>query len=424
MRIANACLALAVSVGIIFIFALEARADETSELILKLLMKKGIVTQEDIDELRAEDEKAKEEKMAETPPKGLEERVEKLEKSLPKWVRAMKVKGDLRLRHEDIYNEGSNTHRERLRLRVGASTELNEKLKAAFGLATGSSDAPTSTNQTLEQEFQSKQLWLDYAYAEYAPFDWATLLGGKFKSPFYHTDMLWDADIRFDGFAGKLKYTLFEEDSDFPKTDFYIIGGYFPIDEIVGSSEPNLFIVQGAEETKFDDVAKLEAAVTMYYFARVKGYMASAETRGTNTMTGGGFAHDFHVVSPYAKLTFIDPLGVGVPLAFIGEYANNTSAGDDDNAWRAGVQFGKSPKNKDEWSLLGQYSRVEADAFFDSFPDAEFNSGGTNAKGWEVIFGYALWSNVILGADYYYTESINGPEATEHRLQSEVIFQF
>lgn len=423
MRAVKMCLVLMVSMGMIFTFIPDVHADEASKLILKLLIKKGLITQGEVDELKAEIKKAKEKKVAEAP-KDLEERVTKLEKGLPKWVKSMKVKGDLRLRHEDIYNDGSNTHRQRLRFRVGVSSKLNEKLDVAFGLATGSSDTPTSTNQTLEQEFQSKNIWLDYAYAKYAPFEWTTLWGGKFKSPFYHTDMLWDSDIRFDGFAAKVTYPLFDEDSDFPETDIHLIGGYFPLDDRIGDSEPNLFIAQAVDQTKFEDAAKLDAAVTLYYFDGMHGYVDFAESRGTNTRAGGGIAHDFHVVSPYGKLTFLDPIGVGVPVALIGEYANNTAAGDDDNAWRLGVELGKKPKKQNDWRLLGQYSRIEADVFYDGFPDADFNSGGTNAKGWELIFDYALWKNVVLGVDYYYTESINGAEATQHTIQSDVIFKF
>lgn len=74
MRIAKMCLIVMVSVGIIFTFIPNLYADEASELILKLLIKKGIVTQEEVDELKAEIAKEKP-KVPET----LEERVEVLE---------------------------------------------------------------------------------------------------------------------------------------------------------------------------------------------------------------------------------------------------------------------------------------------------------------------------------------------------------
>ena len=60
----------------------------------------------------------------------------------------------------------------------------------------------------------------------------------------------------------------------------------------------------------------------------------------------------------------------------------------------------------------------------DAFPDADFNDGGTNAKGWELIFDYGLAKNVILSFDYYNTETISGSQSDDKLFQADVIFKF
>ena len=96
------------------------------------------------------------------------------------------MKEDLRLRNEYVNNDpGTENVRQRLRFRLGAKIKVNDNVKLGVGLATGSSDSPTSTNQTLEQEFQSKAIWLDYAYVKYFPYDELSITGGKFKSSFF-----------------------------------------------------------------------------------------------------------------------------------------------------------------------------------------------------------------------------------------------
>ena len=426
MRLAKIFLALVLSMGLIISVVPNLCADDTSEAILKLLIKKGILTQREVNQMKKE--VAKEKPAA---PRGLEERVAKLEKDVPSWVKNFKLKGDLRLRHESIWKEQSESNeRQRLRFRLGAESKINDALKIGFGLATGSSDGPTSTNQTLEQEFQSKQIWLDYAYAEYKPTHWATLWGGKFKSPFFHSDLLWDSDIRLDGFAGKVTHTVFK-DSDLPETQLYLAGGYFPLDDVhndsAGDSDLFMNIIQGGTQTKFDKVAKLKTGVAFYDFHNMEGYsnaFLEEDSKSTNTRFGTGMANDFRVVSPSLKLTLNNPLDIGFPVSFIGELAKNTATSEDNNGWRMGVEFGKKVKKKGDWRLIGQYSRLERDVFYEGFPDGDFNSGGTDAKGWEVIADYGLFKNVILSLDYYNTATINGATSDEQVLQADVIFKF
>lgn len=398
------------SIGIIFTSVPGLYADETSEIILKLLVKKGIITQEEIDEIKAE--VATKERAI---PATLEERIAKVEKDTPKWIKNFKLKGDLRLRNDyEISEPGKNNNQQRLRFRLGATTKVNDKIDLGFGLATGGSSI-TSTNQTIDGSFGTKDFDLDYAYAKYKPYDWAYLIGGKFKSPFFHTDMLWDSDVRFEGFAGKVTHKL-------DSTKLFAAGGYFPMEDTVGPRDISLLAGQIGSETKFDDNGlKLKTGVAYYNFLSIEGATTATLTgeRTTNTYDGTALRHDFRVISPTAKL-YIPKIG-----GLLGEFATNTGADNEDEAWRLGAWLGSSKvKKKGQWRLLGQYSEVERDSFVDIFGDGDWNDAGTNAKGWEAIFDYGLADHVIFSVDYYNTEVISGTQSDDQKLQVDLVFKF
>ena len=342
---------------------------------------------------------------------------------LPAWIENFILKGDLRLRNENIWNNpGFDNMRQRLRFRFGGKTEVNNKIKLAFGLATGSSDSPRSTNQTLEQEFQSKDIWLDYAFIDYGPVEWLNMIGGKFKSPFFHTDMLWDGDIRFDGFAVKAHHEVF------PGHTLFLTGGFFPVDNRVSTADIDLYAAQVGTKSKIGaNSIHIKTGLALYGFTNIQGITAAslAESPGTNTITPGGLiANEYLTINPNVKIYISDVIGhrgVGV----LGEYAHNVEAAALNDGWRGGIWFGQyKVKQTRDWKFLVQYTRLEMDVFFDSFPDSDFNFAGTDGKGWEVIFNYGLAENVILGLNYYNTEKISAPRADQEILQTDLLFKF
>ncbi|MDP6685753.1 MAG: putative porin, partial [Candidatus Omnitrophota bacterium] len=417
MRFVRSCFALILTMGIIFTSIPNLYADETSEVILRLLVKKGIISQSEVDEIKRE--VARKEPIV---PQGIEDRVAKLEKNTPKWVKDFKLKGDLRLRHEtEINDPGKDNSHQRMRFRLGVTTKVNDQIDLGFGLATGGttgSSAATSTNQTMDGSFGTKSFDLDYAYAKYKPYKGLYLIGGKFKSPFFHTDMLWDGDIRFEGFAAEASNKL-----DFaPSTKVALRGGYFPMEDVSSSArDPHLLIAQIGSETKFNDDLKLKTGVAYYDFRSIEGSTTATltNTKGTNTYDGTVLRNDYRIVSPTIKVSVSKVGGV------LGEFAKNTGAPEGNEAWRAGAWFGKAKvKKKGQWKLLGQYTHLEKDATVDIFPDGDLNDAGTNAEGWEVIFDYGLADNLILSFDYYNTTVIEGTQSDDQMIQADLIFKF
>lgn len=151
-----------------------ARANETDRL-LDVLKQKGVLTQEEAEQIKKEAQKASAEQE-----KKLEEKVAK---KTPDWVKNLKFKGDVRARYQIENVEDDNKgqrERGRFRLRFGAETSPVENFSLGFGLASGSDDDPRSTNQTMGGLFSKKEIWIDYAYGQYRPTPWLSFTAGRF----------------------------------------------------------------------------------------------------------------------------------------------------------------------------------------------------------------------------------------------------
>src|SRR5262245_16905689 len=170
-----------------------ATATQVDALIEKLI-EKDILTEEEGRELK--NEIASDEKMI---------REEGYKQGLPTWVQDMKLKGDFRLRHEySKRNDSTDIERDRgrIRYRLGIETKVNDKVKVGAGIASDGGN-PRSTNRTFQDTFSKSNVQLDYAYAEYTPWEYLTMQGGKMpKMPFWEpADLLWDTDITPEGAA-------------------------------------------------------------------------------------------------------------------------------------------------------------------------------------------------------------------------------
>ena len=106
---------------------------------------------------------------------------------VPEWLSGLKFAGDFRLRYEGIINRADNDgrHRGRLRLRLQIAKKLCDELDIIVRLASASGPSITSTNQSFDDAFSEKDLWIDRAYMVYKPnfLPGLELAGGKLKKP-------------------------------------------------------------------------------------------------------------------------------------------------------------------------------------------------------------------------------------------------
>lgn len=343
--------------------------------------------------------------------------------AIPKWASKMKLKGDIRLRYESKDLEpGSETKRGRVRFRLGVETDVNDKIKAGFGLATGKSGSGSqrSTNQTLGDTFSTKSLNLDYAYVKYTLSKSFSIQGGKFKNPLFQPgDLLWDTDIMPEGISAKFKWNLAKG------FDLTFVPAFFYIDDRGGSNDPNMWILEPAISWEITDKVKLRTSATYYAFSKIQGQGALDDSEGTNTFDDDGlYTYDYDSIAFAADLAFSD-LGIVPYLAVFGQYVNNTDPNNDNKGHLFGIKFGdKKVKKFGQWQFKYIYRKLEKDAWLDSFPDADaFGGGDTNAKGSEYVFKYGLDKNWSLALDYYDSERLD-INAKENVFQVDLNYKF
>ena len=164
--------------------------------------------------------------------------------ALPEWTQRFKLYGDLRMRYEaDLFDKGnynqflnfnninsgsgfdaqdygqgtfaqsnpgflnSTTDRNQFRVRARLGTEIyiDDWISGDFRIATGSNSGPVSENQTLggTGDFSKYSIWLDRAALFLDPLPGLQIWLGRTPNPFLPSDLMFYADLNFDGVAFK-----------------------------------------------------------------------------------------------------------------------------------------------------------------------------------------------------------------------------
>jgi hypothetical protein len=353
----------------------------------------------------------------------------------PDWVNNVKLFGDFRYRYESLDDTGDEVgkdrRRNRIRARLGLKAKLNEEWDTTFRIASGSSDGPTSTNQTVDGAFESKDLWLDLAYADWHPEDFSGLnvFMGKMSNPFYKVgknQLIWDGDVNPEGIAAKYNWNLSDS------TTATVTGGGFWLDERATDADAGYFGIQGMVKAGLDNGSHLLGGVSYYDIGNIDSKSVGGVTLQGNTATTPGgsiYRYDFDIVEGFAEYGWKCN---GMPVAVFGNYLQNTAApSGNDTAYSIGAQLNKA-KEPGSWQFKTSYREVEPDAAFGGLSDSDFIDGGTGGKGWVLGYKYQLRKNVQAGLTYFINDrdrrssDASGGSGSQHfqRLQADLIFKF
>ncbi len=305
-----------------------------------------------------------------------DERIRNLERQI-KGIGPISFSGDVRLRAEPIFGGPSDQSldraRGRVRVRFNAVADLGSQFRTGITLASGDVNDPISTNQSLTGFYTRKPIALDQAFVEFTPrqFKSLTLTGGKFRYPWYNTELTWDKDLNPEGAAQTLAFKL---NTPVLKR-IALIGFELPFAEVAGTTSTDKRIAQditygGQLQTSWQ--LGLRVALTAYsgfYDYRGADSIALAlarassknpqtpfsgalplysanpvqdstyTTTATTVITIGGtayptgvtsisaaqFASRFALFDNIARLD-IDTGRPRLPLSFIGDYVQNTEA--------------------------------------------------------------------------------------------------
>ncbi|MBN1622253.1 MAG: putative porin [Endomicrobiales bacterium] len=314
------------------------------------------------------------------------------------WVQSMKIGGDLRFRYQNEDRSTYRRERARIRFRLQGEAMPVKDWLVAWGFATGGTD-PRSTNQTLDNGFETKAFNLDYAYGSFKGVKGLNIKTGKIpvkKAIKTHGDLLWDSDIAVEGIAAGYM-------SDSKKLRFFGNVDYLIMDYADNGNDPSMTVVQPGVIIQINDGVKLELNAAKYILSGHKNapaFAASANAGASNTLTGGSYLYDYNCMSLGFNLTFDNPYFD--KSAFFGEYVSNPDPSEENTGLLAGIVFGAEEiKSYGQWQAKAVYRSLGKDAWMDWLSDSDARDGRTDTAGPEFVFTYGLAENVTLGVDYY-----------------------
>lgn len=446
-----------------------ARAQDSGAL-LELLVKKGLITDQEAEDVRADLVKENAATSA-----------GKIKLSTP--LTELELYGDARVRYEirtaeagapdTLTKPGDNTQRNRFRyrLRLGIRGTLVDDW--FFGLRLETSTNPRSTNITFGDDSgvngpfskDSDRISVGQAYFGYRGVRDLTLTVGKMQNPFITTLMTWDGDINPEGLAEQWKHTFnfpvggghstgvqsMNKDGKTVSTatestpnnitiDIFANFGQFVYDDSnpenpIGpapSGVPNrdAFLLgwQVGAKINFTKNVYLQFAPTLYnytgngdtfntHFVGDPTFLNAAGTKVTPNQTGIN-----------SLLVFDVPVEFGwkfgeLPMRAFGDFAVNfdgddraAAAGHPDKgnqryAYQIGLGAGKL-KAKRDWQLSAFYQHVEQFALDPNLVDSDIFDSRVNMEGFVVQAGYALSDAVFFNLTYGYGEQIDGSLGT------------
>ncbi len=331
---------------------------------------------------------------------------------LPKWMENLKFYGDLRLRYQGECFSGTkdkDRHRARYRLRFGITkTWLDKQMEVGFRLASGNDESPTSTNQTMDDNFEKDEIWIDRAYAKYQPnaVKGLTLVGGKMANPWVHTDLVWDSDVNPEGFWAQYKTQVLEGFTPFASV------GFFVTDEIKKGHDTTLVAYQAGFDLQVCKAVKWTSAVAYYDYDHLDKSFRTGN--GNNVVDSRLNAGQFHMINLTNIVKF---KAWNLPMKVYFDWVHNLGDGDgmhpfndQSDGYAAGIKVGKN-KKKGDWSFGYKYAYIEANSTPGQFNDADF--GGANRKG--HVFGakYNLTNFLTAGGKVFHTEDVTGSSENE-----------
>jgi hypothetical protein len=420
----------------------------------------------------------------------------------PSWINNIKIDGDIRLRHQQDSASSNNTgpdtyviadvlnsngmsrspdfatyavndakdllptastndgrSRERLRMRLGLTAKVTDEVGVGLRLATGSATDRVSTNQTLGQNFNKYQLFVDRAFVRIDPAPWVSFQGGRIPNPWFSSEMTWSENLNFEGFATTLRRPVVD-DGVAP----FLTLGYFPLREATppGRNSRSLWGAQLGASMELNARTRVKFGLAYYSYNNIEGrsdtdytvinngisvgqrygryeYPVGMRQRGNTVFETNplltfssdvikptwGLAYQFKplVLTAAAEFTHFSPFNILLSA----EYANNTAFSASDFHKRADATFygnvtpggsGEGYQLKlavgdtevrdfNDWQVAFSYRRVGSDALLDAFTDSDLGLGGTNVRGYTLGLTYGLYRNTTLGVKYLAGENID-----------------
>ncbi|MFO1497963.1 MAG: putative porin [Verrucomicrobiota bacterium] len=444
--------------SLLLLLSLPCRG-QGSDRLLDLLQKKGILSDKEAADLKAE--------AAQTNAA-----------NASKWklnsaIKDITLFGDLRFRYESrgvgtVGGQEGARERFRYAVRLGLRGDLFDDFY--YGIRLETSQNPRSPWVTFGDENSfpfpgpsaksNDSIQIGQAFLGWRAAEWLELTVGKMPNPLYTTPMLWDSDINPEGAAEKLKYS-------WGRVDFFATFGQFlytdanpdnPIDPFFGASSGNrsdafLLAWQLGAQIKFNQDLAFKIAPVLYnYTGQGQNGGFPGPFVGEGLGNGSNYALDpatgrYGVNSSnpfYSNQSGINNLLVlEVPAEFnfklgpyrarlFGDLALNlegdararAAAGapgsrlahaypNENMAYQIGfgvgnlgLVYGQTSK-KNSWEARAYWQHTEQYAVDVNLIDSDFLEGRANLEGIFAALAYSLSDNIIATVRYGYGQRIN-----------------
>ncbi|HWT70316.1 MAG TPA: putative porin [Pseudomonas sp.] len=415
MRLASTKTAAALCGGLLLAMSVPASAAVDAKL-LDMLKANGSITNAQYTELQAE--LARDQKEQQIARQAQQETNEQIAATAKKtnelstfdqklaWAAKTQFKGDVRFRQENVHNDGVSNNkdqdRQRIRARLGAYTEINPQVDTGIRIATGNNDDPRSTNQSLDNYFDKKQIWLDQGYVDYHPDAIKNLhiVGGKMPQQWVSMgDVIWDSDISPEGLSLSYKYPLSGSTELFGSAGHYTLKDNVDGDGVQFKHDLRLYAGQLGARFAITDNLKMTLGGSVYAYDNDDDITPVAGViPGQLAINGNSPNEQFKLYEGFGQL---DIGGLAVPLSLYGQYVNNKDASNDqDTAWLAGLKtkiYG--------FAVDYNYRDVQRNSVVGAFTDSDFANGFTGSRGSKLKVSYELDKNFTLGATYFMANS-------------------
>ena len=328
------------------------------------------------------------------------------------WADTIKIKGDLRYRHEGFEVEDRrDRHRQRIRARTSLTAAVSDTVSVGFGLASGGDD-PISTNQTLGDGASSKSVVIDLAYVGWkTPIEGLSVTAGKFKNPFHRAgghSLVFDGDLNPEGFG-----------ANYEAGALFVNAGAFWVDESSSDDDSYMFGLQSGWNTELGD-GELTAGVSYYNFLDSRGEAPffDGDAQGNLLDSDGNYLSGFELLEGFAEYAFALN---DAKVTLFADYVNNLEADDLETGWAVGANM-----KQNKWQVGYAYQDLEADAVLGTWTDSDFIGGGTDGKGHVLSAGYSLTSKISLKGTLFLNERNMdvGNEEDFRRLMLDVSFKY
>lgn len=437
-----------------------------------------------------------------------------LKDALPAWVTALRWSGDARLRYQGDYFASSNPpsslpnfqaineaggitragqnaflnstedrHRTRVRARLALDATVADNVDVGLRFVTGRLDNPISLNETLGRqsdpiEFNVDRLWIGWNQRDADGFSRVFARGGRIPNPYFTpSDVLWDNDLAFEGFAVSAHQPLWFLDQvagpASPKRQVFLTLGAFPLLENelpVADDKSNdkwLWGGQAGIDFAFTSTQAATVAFAFHDYINVPGqrnqfnsvlrdWTAPRSVVKGNTLYDlrndldlttelFGLAADFTLINlsmqyRYSGFDAADVWLTGEIVKNIGydegEIARRTGVRVPERslAWHLGMQVGNAcdtvqalshcVDRAGEWTLYSYYRYLQRDSMLDAFTDSNFNLGGTNTQGYVIGADYGLTRGTWLRTRWMSSDEIDGVPFSMDVLQVDVNANF